>query len=423
MVGGSGEPAHGEAIMSEVHPDQPHPPLGWLFVLPWDFQLVGGVNTVVANLAGECARSGRALPLLLMGLWEYPELTEGTARGLTAASYRLRSPAGNELDLRTVVAFVLTLPSALVVVARFLRRHHVAVVNVHYPGSATLVFVLLRRLRLFRGRLLLSIHGSDVFQAAQTTGIVRWLWRLMLRQSDAVIACSAHLAQECATAFPGAADRLHVIRNGVDVRGIEAAARHELPDELKGFPYLLSVGNFQDSKGHDVLLRAFLRLAPSNPGLHLVCVGQTGPTLPALKAMSLGHGLDTRIHFREDVTPDRVGAYYAGATLFVQPSRREALGIAILEAGVLRKPVVACRVGGIPEILRHRENGILVEPEDDRALADAIAMLLEDRDLARRLGEALYHDVSQRFTWSQAWREYLAIAGIQSGNEGSGQVP
>jgi glycosyltransferase involved in cell wall biosynthesis len=139
--------------------------------------------------------------------------------------------------------------------------------------------------------------------------------------------------------------------------------------------------------------------------------------------MSLGYGLGARIHFLENVTREQVGAYYAGATLFVHPARREAFGIVILEAGVLKKPLVACGVGGIREILRHRENGILVAPDDDGALGDAIALLLEDRELGKRLGEELYRDVCRRFTWSRAWGEYLAVAGIGMADREELQVP
>ncbi len=386
----------------------------WLFVLPWDIRQVGGVNTAVLNLAGECAKSGQAVPEVLTGSWEHPKLTESVAQGLPLAQFRMRSPASSAFDFRPAAAFMVTLPWTLAVLSRYLQRHNVAVVNVHYPGLTALLFVFLRRLRLFHGTLLLSIHGSDVFQAARSTAVVRRIWQLMLTQCEAVIACSAALGRECADAFPASKAKLHIIHNGVNVSGIEHAAAHgQVPDQLRDVPFLLSVGNFVENKGHDVLLRAFVRLAPANPGLHLVCIGQAGPSLPGLQAVAREQNLADRVHFLLDITPDTVGAYYAAARLFVQPSRREGLGIALLEAGVLRKPVVASSVGGIPEIVAHGKTGLLVPPEDDRALADALAMLLADPALAATLGEALHRLVRGKFTWTHAWQQYLDVAQLE----------
>jgi glycosyltransferase involved in cell wall biosynthesis len=74
------------------------------------------------------------------------------------------------------------------------------------------------------------------------------------------------------------------------------------------------------------------------------------------------------------------------ATVVVVPSRRESFGLVAVEAALLERPVVAARVGGLPEIVVHDETGLLVEPDDSAALADAMAFLLDNPPMARRMG-------------------------------------
>ena len=97
------------------------------------------------------------------------------------------------------------------------------------------------------------------------------------------------------------------------------------------------------------------------------------------------------------------------AKTFCLPSRAEPFGIAILEAGAYRLPVVASRVGGIPEIIIDGETGLLVEPDDTRALTAALDRVLSDADLARNLGERLYERVVGDFSWKRAYQQYRTL--------------
>jgi starch synthase len=102
-------------------------------------------------------------------------------------------------------------------------------------------------------------------------------------------------------------------------------------------------------------------------------------------------------------------ATIAAAELFVLPSRQEPFGIVLLEAASLGTPVVASRVGGIPEIVEDGRTGVLVPPEDPGVLAAAIHALLRDPDRARRHAAALRDVAESRFTWHQAAESYVAL--------------
>jgi glycosyltransferase involved in cell wall biosynthesis len=387
---------------------------GWLFVLPWDLTAPGGVNAVVANLVAECRATGRFTPMLLVTSWADARLAEGLVDGLRTVRYRLRAPSEKVLRLRDLLAFWATLPRTLVTLTLFLRRNHVAVVNVHFAELAAYPLVLLRLLGLYRGRLLVSLHGLDLREAMAKRGLLRHWWSAILRRCDAVIACSAHLAAECRAAFPEVAPRLHVVHNAVDIASIERAASTEaLPGELRSLRYVLSVARFEAKKGLDVLIRAFVRLTDLHPDLHLVVVGGTGPALAGLTELRAERGLEHRVHFYQNVPPQKVGAFYSRAEAFVLASRYEPFGIAALEAGVLKRPVIASDVGGLSEFLRHGHSAILVPPDDEVALADGMQLVLADPALARSLGRELHRDVHRRFSWSRAWREYTTIADMR----------
>ena len=95
--------------------------------------------------------------------------------------------------------------------------------------------------------------------------------------------------------------------------------------------------------------------------------------------------------------------------LIVSPSRRESFGLVLLEAGALGKPVIATRVGGVPEVVMDNETGVLVRPEDPAALAAAIIKLLENRDLAHRMGMNARRRVEERFTIQHAVSQVLEV--------------
>jgi len=99
---------------------------------------------------------------------------------------------------------------------------------------------------------------------------------------------------------------------------------------------------------------------------------------------------------------------FDGCELFVLPSRHEPFGIVNMEAMASGKAIVATSVGGVPEIVRDGENGMLVPPDDPQALADAINRLLDDDPLRRRLGQA-GRARAWNFAWSTITDQYLAV--------------
>src|SRR5258706_790415 len=161
-----------------------------------------------------------------------------------------------------------------------------------------------------------------------------------------------------------------------------------------GSPSVLFVGRLELRKGIDTFLATVPTLLERNPGLIVDVVGRdTGTATPpsARQRFEATHGgaaWRARCRFHGAVDDQRLEGFYRDCTIFVAPSRYESFGLIYLEAMRWGKPVVGCRTGGVPEVVRDGETGLLVSPGDAMALEAALARLLGDGALRARLAAA-----------------------------------
>ena len=175
------------------------------------------------------------------------------------------------------------------------------------------------------------------------------------------------------------------VRTEVVYNGVPLERFHTRPAIPAGDPpILITVASLRPIKGHRVLLEAASRLAERGVDFRLKIVGD-GPERENLERISLGLGLSGQISFLGE--RDDIPSLLSGADLFVLPTTgREGLGIAALEAMASGLPVVASRLGGLPELIRHDRTGLLVPPGDPGALEEAIREILSDPNRAATLG-------------------------------------
>jgi glycogen synthase len=176
------------------------------------------------------------------------------------------------------------------------------------------------------------------------------------------------------------AGRIHVVPSGV--RPALFAADHADPFPHLGRPRVVFVGRLAPQKGVETLVHAAARLRTSHA--HVVLVGD-GPSRARIENEIERLRLRPRVHITGFVPHDQVPAVLAHADLFVMPSLYEELGSAIVEAQWAGVPIVATRVGGIPDIVEHDVSGVLVPSRDPLALARAVDALLTNPHRARTL--------------------------------------
>jgi glycosyltransferase involved in cell wall biosynthesis len=145
------------------------------------------------------------------------------------------------------------------------------------------------------------------------------------------------------------------------------------------------VAIMRDKKGHEDLISAAQPLLAERPNLHIVMAGN-GDRFDRIKSIVDGLALQKRIHllgFRTDI-PNVL----RGCDLFVLPTHQEALGQSYIEAMAARLPVIGTDVDGVPELIKHNVNGLLVPPKHPDALRAALVQLIDNPELRARLGEA-----------------------------------
>jgi len=240
----------------------------------------------------------------------------------------------------------------------------------------------------------------------------RRIQRLACRLADCVLVnAEAVREQLVGEGLPPA--KLAVIRNGTTIADVPAREREALRETLGLPPFapvVTLVSRLNPRKGVEYFLEAAERVAERLPEVHFLVVGECASApgyRSVLEGIAAGRGLAGRVRFlgfRGDV-PELLTA----STISVLPSLSEGLSNVLLESMAAGVPVVATRVGGSPEAVEHGVTGLLVPPADARALAHAIALLLEHPHLAHCYGQAARERVRERFSDERMVRETEAL--------------
>jgi len=373
----------------------------WLFVVPWDLHHPGGVTQVVINLYKECARQGKYRPLVLILDWNARSPVYVNDSSCRTVHLRVRQP---DVSMKGLLAWVLALGPGLLQLRRLLRQENVHVINVHYPDTSAFAFALLRQCGLFRGRLLFSFHGMDLRQAVSTRGLGVAIWRYLAATLDAASACSEALAADVRNFFEDKKEKVRVVYNGIDVSSLRAStAGVSEAGENEPRQYFINVATYETKKGQDVLLRAFARLAHDFPKLNLVLVGRDGGIKGELASLARELASADQVQFLDPLPNRDVLILCRRALALILPSRSEPFGLVILEAGALGVPVIASRVGGIPEIIVSEEYGTLVDADNVEQLEVAMRKMLADSSKGKRQAAALRSRVESTFSWIVAF--------------------
>lgn len=200
---------------------------------------------------------------------------------------------------------------------------------------------------------------------------------------------------------------LRAIAPGINVQRMYHGINHAVFHPQRrlapsGVPLILSVGRLREKKGLDTLIEACQLLRGRGVPFRCEIVGY-GEEQERLQALIASCGLDEQVRLTGKLTREHVIERYARATVYVQPSRvaadgdRDGIPNVLLEAMAMSLPVVATNVSGIPEIVSDGRNGLLIEPDDPAALADAVARLIDDPALGAELGRAARLSVTECF--------------------------
>ncbi len=303
------------------------------------------------------------------------------------------------------------LGGGLLDILRRTQEERYDVLHVHWP-LPTAVFGLVARQRT-GARLVASFHGAELLLAKRFPGLQRILKRIV-QPCDALSANSAFTAR---LVHELTGREAIVIPYGATVE-VHKPATTSVAGERR--PRILFVGRLIERKGLPYLIEALADLRRHLPAT-LDIVG-TGTQRAALERLAAERGVAKAVRFTGRVGEQELAQLYATCDVFVLPSivdRRgdtEGLGVVLLEAMSYGRPVVGTNVGGIPDIVRHEQTGLLVPQKDPRALAEALRRLLTDHSLAAQLGAAGRDYAATDFSWPNIVDRVMALYGARTHN-------
>jgi len=213
--------------------------------------------------------------------------------------------------------------------------------------------------------------------------------RLFDTWGEKVVAISAPVKAHLEMDFGIRPSRIELIHNGVDTERFskdysgEELAALKRSIGLDDGPVIGTMGRLSSVKGQRFLIEAMKYVAAKKPMAQCLIIG-SGPEEGALKEFARATGVEGRINFTGSVYKNIAG-YLSCMDVFVLPSIKEGLGLALLEAMAARRPCVASDVGGIVDIIKDRVNGMVAPVANGVAIADAVLELLNDRSLSYRL--------------------------------------
>jgi glycosyltransferase involved in cell wall biosynthesis len=336
--------------------------------LATELQAAGSENVVIVPAEGEG--------------WLAREL-HGT--GVQVAQFHLDRPFSPALARRLEVT---------------LRRHRVVLAHSHEFSMAVYGAWAARRAGIPH---LFTMHGSRYYAERLRRRIAL---RVAATLSDSVVAVSHLLARQLRRDLWLSTDRAVTIPNGVRQMPVTSSSLREELRLTAGDQLVVAVGNLYPVKGHTYLLGALGLLAARFPRLHVAIAGR-GDLADPLLAEARRLQVTQRFHLlglRSDI-----GNVLAASDIFVLPSLSEGVPLALLEAMLAGKPVVATAVGEVPTVLEGGHAGVVVRPGDAAVLADALASLLSDPAEARRLGAAAAARASEAYTLSSMLDRYAAL--------------
>ena len=277
--------------------------------------------------------------------------------------------------------------------AAYVRKHRIQVLHAtDRPRDASYVSLL--------GRLTGAI--SVVHMHAPVTELTRpTLWGM--RHAKAIFAVSESIRRNLIDTGL-AADKVYTVHNAVDPDHFDPDLQTDRRPSIReqfgipaDAPFVGIAARMNPWKGQYELIGATARLKESIPNLHVLILGAEVPAMRAdYERRAREGGVAERIHFggfQKDVRP-----FLHEFDIFAHPSYGEPFGLSIVEAMAMRKPVIACASGGVPEIITHGKDGWLVEERSAEAVASALTTLLGDPAMGRLMGRQARETVCKRFT-------------------------
>jgi len=286
----------------------------------------------------------------------------------------------------------------------FQIRKQIEIVHAHVADYPTMITAFLFYL-INRKPYVVACRGSDI-RILGRKFLRRALQLPFLRNAKSVMAVSDEVAELLMEKYGISRHKILVVGNAYDERIIREITNLREHNEAKRSKRVICVANMRPAKDHMTLLKGFARLIKSRDDVQLLLIGD-GPLRGQLKQFCVKHRLCS-VRFLGRLPCNGVLENVARSDIFILTSIEEAMPNVVIEALALGKPIVATRVGGIPEIVKDRFNGLLIPPRSPEHVAKALDTLLDDEKLYSKLSGNATKSVLGH-SWSEIILRYEQI--------------
>ncbi|HMB45687.1 MAG TPA: glycosyltransferase [Candidatus Methanoperedens sp.] len=263
--------------------------------------------------------------------------------------------------------------------ATIMHKNHMELIHAHFASMGNIS----RRLGKILGLpYTLTAHAFDIYMDPDEDKL-----RKVMENAHSVVTISDYNKNHLQGKI-GIVNRIEVIRCGIDIDRFSPRRKLEIDDGIK----LLTVTRLVEKKGLEYLIRAIPIVIKQMPGFDLTIVG-SGPLNDHLHQLVHDLKLEGYIQFKGDLSDFELMHYYENAEMFILPciiaenGDRDGIPVAIMEAMAMELPVISTTVSGIPELVDDGISGILVSQKDEKAIANAIIKLHQDKKLRLEMGE------------------------------------
>jgi len=275
-------------------------------------------------------------------------------------------------DIRQIYYFM-----EAVMIGHWMYQQQISHLHVHFAGTASTTGLIVKK--IFPISFSWTVHGPDEFYNTSA-------YFLMDKVIHADFVCCISFfarSQLMMLSSPSYWDKFEVCHGGIDTTLFKTRAFREKTDPLE----ILCIGHLVPIKGQVVIVEAMTLLISQGRHVRLRLVGE-GPDRRRLEEKALRRRLINHIIFEGAVEQKQLMSFYERADILVSASFAEGFPMRLMEAMTMEIPCVSTHIAGIPELIRHGEEGMLVAPSDAEMLARSIALLMDMPELRRQLGQA-----------------------------------
>lgn len=288
-------------------------------------------------------------------------------------------------------------------VFKIIKKEKIDLIHAHWIIPSGFVCNIVKS--ILRKPLIVSVHGSDIVLIRKP--YFRHIGRHILRAID-ICTVNSTATRDLLLDVLRSNKEPKIIPMGVDINLFKPFSRHPYGNNSEKSPVILTVGRLDKNKGFNYIIDAMPKLIRKFPGTKLVIAGD-GPEKDNLLTQIKSLHLEQNVCLVGAVRNKDLPKFYNTADLFVLPSLKEGLGVVLLEAMACGTPVIGSNVGGITDIIKDNENGLLTKPKDPTDIANKITQLLSNEKLRRKLSENGLKTVKERFSWNFVTNEFIKV--------------